>query len=289
MSSAPRFLVVEGNLRAAREAHEAAYGLSPGAAYAQSVGVIAPEAVFDIAYPADEGANLPDGRGLEGYDAVFLTGSALNVYFDTPEVRRQIELMRTVFASGTPCFGSCWGIQIGVSAAGGEVRKNPRGREVGFARRIAPTAAGAVHPLLEGRPPAFDAPAIHEDEVVTLPGEVIPLASNGMSAVQAAEIRVNGTIFWGVQYHPEFSLRELASILRRRRELLIREGFFASMETADAHLADIDALHDAPARKDLAWKLGLDEQVLDERRRLTEFGNFLRHVVWPNRSARGRG
>lgn len=289
MSTALRFLVVEGNLRAAREAHAGAYGLSPGASYAEAVGVITPEAVFDIACPADEGANLPNGQGLEGYDAVFLTGSSLNIYDDKPEVRRQIELMRAIYASGTPCFGSCWGIQLGVTAAGGAVAKNPRGREVGFARRIAPTAEGARHPLLAGRPAAYDAPAIHEDEVVTLPGEVVPLASNAMSEVQAAEIRINGTIFWGVQYHPEFSLRELASIMRRRRELLMREGFYASMAAADAHLDDLDELHEARGRKDLAWKLGLDAEVLDDARRLNEFGNFIAHVVRPARSARGRG
>ena len=34
-------------------------------------------------------------------------------------VTRQIELMRAVYAAGVPCFGSCWGIQVGAAAAGG--------------------------------------------------------------------------------------------------------------------------------------------------------------------------
>ncbi len=33
-----------------------------------------PHAVVDICYPADAGANLPDGCGLQGYDGVVITG-----------------------------------------------------------------------------------------------------------------------------------------------------------------------------------------------------------------------
>ena len=52
------------------------------------------------------------------------------------------------------------------AAAGGRVRKMPERLEAGVARRIAATDAGRAHPLLEGRPAAWDAPAIHGDEVV---------------------------------------------------------------------------------------------------------------------------
>ena len=60
---------------------------------------LAPGAVFDVAYPADTGANLPDACGLEGYDGVTITGSALHIYQDLPEVRRQIELARAVYVT----------------------------------------------------------------------------------------------------------------------------------------------------------------------------------------------
>ena len=288
MVSRPRFLVVEGNKRAARQAHMEAYGATPGDSYSSVVASLAGDVTIDIAMPTDEGTNLPDGQGLQSYDAVFLTGSALNIYKPVPEVTRQIELMRAVYASGTPCFGSCWGIQMGAVAAGGVVHLNPKGREVGFARRITLNEAGLQHPLLAGRPRAFDAPAVHEDEVASLPGEMKPLAYNAMSDVQAVEIRHGGGLFWGVQYHPEFSLRELAKIMRRRRENLVEEGFYSSLESADAHLDDLESLHHDASRKDLAWKLGLDAEVLDESRRLTEIRNFLKHVVNPTRSQRGR-
>jgi GMP synthase (glutamine-hydrolysing) len=206
----------------------------------------------------------------------------------TPPITRQIDLMRAIYASGTPCFGSCWGIQIGAAAAGGVVRKNPRGREIGLARAVTKTAAGKDHPLLAGRPDIFDVPCTHEDEVETLPEGATLLASNSISEVQAVEIRASGGMFWGVQYHPEFSLTELVSIMRRRRELLVREGFYADAASADAHMDDLVAVDADRSRKDIAWRLGLGEEVLDDARRKTELRNFIERLVIPAKAARGR-
>ncbi len=283
-----RLLVVEGNVRASREAHAASWGLTPGESYAAVLAEIEPALAVDIACPADEGANLPDPAGLESYDGVVLTGSALHVYEDQPPVRRQVELMRAVYAAGTPAFGSCWGIQVGTAAAGGVVHRNPRGREIGFARDIALTAAGRGHPMLAGRPDAFTAPAIHLDAVAVLPDGATVLARNAMADVQAAEIAHGGGLFWGVQYHPEFSLGEIAAILGRMPDLLVSEGFCLTLEAAAAHVADLAALHADPARADLAWRLGIDAQVIDPALRVTEIRNFMAHRVKPTASARGR-
>ena len=81
-----------------------------------------------------------------------LTGSHLSIYDRTPDILRQIDLMRAVYASRTPVFGSCWGLQIAAVAAEGDVQRNPLGREVGIARRILPTEAGRSHPMLAGSP-----------------------------------------------------------------------------------------------------------------------------------------
>ncbi|MDQ4134569.1 MAG: type 1 glutamine amidotransferase, partial [Pseudomonadota bacterium] len=272
-----RFLVVEGNARDARLAHRSAFGMMPCESYAALLQEIEPGAVCDLAFPADEGANLPDPAGLQAYDGVVLTGSALNLYDRTPAVLRQIDLMRAVYASGTPAFGSCWGLQVGAAAAGGEVQKNPQGREVGFARRITPTETGRLHPMLAGRPPAYDAPAIHLDIVTVSPADCTVLSFNANSAIQAAEIRADGGSLWGVQYHPEFSLLELATILERRAEILVREGFCESLEDAAAYVADLAALDAEPHRQDLAWRHGLDAEVLDPVRRTREIRNFVEH------------
>src|SRR6266403_1796200 len=56
-----------------------------------------------------------------------------------------------------PSFGSCWAAQMAVVAAGGMVRANPRGREMGIARKIALTPEGRGHPLYAGKGAVFDA------------------------------------------------------------------------------------------------------------------------------------
>lgn len=283
-----RFLVVEGNARDARLAYRRGFGLMPCESYAALLQAIAPGAVCDLAFPADEGANLPDPAGLESYDGVAITGSALNLYDRTPAILRQIDLMRAVYASGTPAFGSCWGLQLGAAAAGGDVARNPQGREIGFARGITPTEAGRVHPMLAGRAAAYDAPATHTDVVTVAPPDCTILSFNANSAIQAAEIRAAGGSLWGVQYHPEFSLLELASILERRAEILVREGFCESLEDAASYVADLATLDAEPHRTDLAWRHGLDAELLDPARRTREIRNFVEHRVKPARSARGR-
>ena len=283
-----RFLVVEGNVRESREGFREAYGLTPSESYANVLQHLAPDALCDIAFPADEGANLPDGEGLEGYDGIVLTGSGLNVYDGGPAIQRQVELMRAVYKSKTPAFGSCWGIQIGAVAAGGTVTKNERGREINIARNIAPTEAGLAHPLLQGRARAYDAPCSHLDHVTGLPGEILILASNTMSEVQAAEIRHEGGVFWGVQYHPEFDLETMAVILERYGDGLVREGFFTDKASCDSYAADMRVLHGDPTRVDVAWRMGIGADILDPAVRRTELTNFIAHQVRPTKSARGR-
>src|SRR6185436_9038772 len=153
-------------------------------------------------------------QALEGYDGVAITGSGLHVYDGGPSVTRQIELARAVLDAGTPIFGSCWGLQVLTAAAGGSVRKNPNGREIGFGRRIRLTEAGRKHPMYAGKLDVFNAPTVHLDEVEALAPGTTVLATNAVSDVQSAEIRTNGSIAWAVQYHPEYPLREIAAIVR---------------------------------------------------------------------------
>lgn len=283
-----RFLVIEGNVKGPRERHRETYGKTYAESYGTVLQGIEKDAVYDVALPADEGANIPDAAGLEGYDGIFLTGSALNAYHATPEILRQVDLMRAAFKSRTPVFGSCWGLQMGAMASGGDVQANPMGREVGFARKIVKTEAGHSHALLAGRPTSWDSPAIHLDVVAVLPGDVTVLAKNSLTPVQAAEIRQDGGVFWGVQYHPEFSLIELAAILDRYKPTLLSEGFLRSEEEHTTYVSELRAMGEDPKRLDLAWKHGLDAEILEDDRRLTEIRNFITHYVKPTKSARGR-
>ena len=289
MTSPTRFLIAESETPDARERRRANVGRSSGETYADTLRAIERDALCDMIRPAEDGAELPEREGLQAYDAVFLTGSPLHLYKDTPEVRRQLSFMRAVFASGTPSFGSCAGLQVAAVAAGGTVRENRRGHEAAFARRITPTAAGLRHKLLAGRPAAYDALSIHSNEVEHLPDDATLLATNGVTGVQAAEIRHDGGVFWGVQYHPELPLDEVAGALRQQADDLIEQSLAQDKAAVEAYAATVETLGRTPARRDLAWQLGLDRQVTDPALRQAELRNFIEHLAHPARSRRGRG
>jgi GMP synthase (glutamine-hydrolysing) len=286
---APRLLVMEGNSPETRAEHEAAGGVVASRGYAELLHELLPNAVVDICFPGDPGANLPDGVALEAYDGVAITGSSLHVYNGGTEITQQIEMVRAVLAAGTPIFGSCWGLQILTVAAGGSVRRNPKGRELGFGRGIKLTEAGRKHPMYAGKPDVFNAPTVHLDEVETIAPGTSVLATNAVSDVQSVEIRCNGALAWGVQYHPEYPLRDIATIVRRIGPRLIGEGFFLNEADIDTFANDLDALDRDPHDKRLAWRHGISHNVLDKRLRVGEIANWVEFQVLPTRAKRGRG
>jgi GMP synthase (glutamine-hydrolysing) len=280
---------MEGNSPETRAQHVAAGGTVASTGYANLLQDLLPSAVVDVCFPGDPGANLPNGEALEGYDGVAITGSGLHIYDGGPAVTRQIELTRAILDAGTPIFGSCWGLQVLTTAAGGVVRKNPKGREIGFGRGIRLTEPGRKHPMYVGKPEVFNAPTVHLDEVETIAPGTTVLATNDVSDVQSAEIRCNGAVAWGVQYHPEYPLREIAAIVRRIGLRLIDEEFFLDTADIETFASDLDTLDRNPDDKRLSWRHGISRNVLDKRLRTGEVANWLEFQVLPTRAKRGRG
>jgi GMP synthase (glutamine-hydrolysing) len=281
-----RFLVAESEAPESREARRKSVGRSSGETYVATLRTLAPGANCDQVKPAEDEGPERQPDDLRRYDAVFLCGSPMHVYEDSPKVRRLLRFMQAVFAAGTPSFGSCAGLQVAVAAAGGTVRPRRHGQEAGFARRIVPTAPGRQHPLLAGRAESYDAIAIHSDEVEALPPDATLLASSSETRVQAVEIRSGAGLFWGVQYHPELRLDEVGPALRRQAEALVEDGLAADRDGVEDFARRVDALARAPERRDLAWQLGLDRQVTDAGLRRLELRNFIRHLAEPRRLAR---
>jgi GMP synthase (glutamine-hydrolysing) len=159
---------------------------------------------------------------------------------------------------------------------------------VGVARKIFATSVGTGHPLLAARSGAWDALAIHRDEVGQPPEGALVLASNGHSPVQAMEVKRGGGVFWGVQYHPEFDLPEMARTLERLGPSLIADGHFADEMALVAHVASLRTLAGNRLRRDLAWALGLDSDILDPVTHRSEIRAWMTHLVIPYRRERGR-
>ncbi|MCL6553552.1 MAG: type 1 glutamine amidotransferase [Firmicutes bacterium] len=278
-----RFCIVNGYPAPNREVLRQAGHCSADEMYVWAFRTLAPEARCDVLYLADLDVPVPDDDWIAAYDAFLWTGSNLTIYdSDDPRVQRQIAFCRRIFQVGRPQWGSCWGIQMAAVAAGGEVRKNPRGREMAVARKIHLTPEGRTHPMFQGKPEVFDGFISHLDEVTRVPDGGVVLATNAHTRVQALEVRWARGVFWATQYHPEYDLVQMTRLIAARGEHLIQEGFFADRAALEHRIARMEALARQPSRKDLRWDLAIDDDLLDERIRWVELRNWLQVLVLPS-------
>jgi len=276
-----RLCIINGYPKPNREVLTRAGMCGADELYVRVLKKLVPDVRVETLFIADMDTSLPDARQAEGYDGFIWTGSNLTIYEDDPRVTRQIEFSRLIFAIGRPQFGSCWGLQMAAVAAGGEVRKNPRGREMGFARKLRLTAEGRRHPMYEGKPDVFDGFISHLDEVTRLPNGGVLLATNDHTRVQALEVRSGQGVFWATQYHPEYELAEMARLIVARADPLIKEGFFADRAALEAKVHRMEALASDPSRKDLRWDVALEDDILDDQIRQCELRNWVRKMVMP--------
>jgi len=131
-----KFLIVDGYPKSSRDDFDKAGMKHAWRLYAEMLQRHLPEAQYSVWFPSDT-PELPDSLGPEHYAGVLWTGCNLTIYHDDDErVTRQIPLAKQAYEKGTPQFGSCWGLQMAVVAAGGKVEPNPLGREMGLARKI---------------------------------------------------------------------------------------------------------------------------------------------------------
>jgi GMP synthase (glutamine-hydrolysing) len=189
------------------------------------------------------------------------------------------------YEAGIPQFGSCWGVQIAVYVAGGDVKANPKGREMGVARKVFLTEAGRCHPMYEGKAPVFDGLVSHDDEITRLPECATLLASNDFTSVQAVEVKYKNGIFWATQYHTEYDIHEIARLILAREQKLTKQGFFQSHEDLIRLVNELETLFTNPSRKDLRWRLAIDDDLLCDHIRQLEFVNWLKYFNFVKRTA----
>jgi GMP synthase (glutamine-hydrolysing) len=286
MASKLRFLIIDGYPKASRDEFDRVGMKHAWRLYVEMLKKYLPEAEYTLWLPSDDPAPT-DGLGPHHYDAILWTGCNLTIYhLDDARVTRQIEFAKNSYEVGTPAFGTCWGVQMAAVAAGGEVRANPRGREMGIARQIRLTAEGLQHPMLEGKPAVYNGFISHLDEVTQLPPGALLLASNEFTRVQAIEVKHQKGVFWATQYHPEYNLHEVARLIAAREPKLVSEGFFQSHEDLTLYIDKLETLFHKPNRKDLRWQLSIDDDVLSDQVRQVEFRNWINKVVLP-RTATG--
>jgi GMP synthase (glutamine-hydrolysing) len=161
-------------------------------------------------------ARLPLPPGLDRAGALVLTGSPSSVTERAGWMLQLEAFLRQVVAQQTPVLGICFGHQILAQALGGEVIRNPRGREIGTIE----VELLADDPVLDGLGPRFVANATHVDTVGRLPPGATRLARSSLD--EAAAFRLGSAL--GVQFHPEIDGDVMGRYLDVRREAVEAEG-----------------------------------------------------------------
>ncbi len=215
-----KILIVEGNTAEENGSFTEAGIKTHTESLKESLDYLNKELIVEVINPSSDKNIQVFNEKLKSYDGLIWGGSSLNIYNDTPEIRRQIEFMKNCQNKVKNILGICWGMQVAVTAAGGQVKKASTSH-VGIAKEIEINEYGLKHPLYKDKEKKFNSPAFNYDEVVKIPENGICLASNKINKVQSLYFQINKTRVWGLQYHPEITYEKMISLINFRRKRLI--------------------------------------------------------------------
>jgi GMP synthase (glutamine-hydrolysing) len=120
------------------------------------------------------------------YSAVVGLGSPSTAYLPqtNPHHKELVRLFKLTRRRKIPSFNICYSMQLFSLVHGGEVVKNPAGKEVGF-REVRPTPEGREDPIIGNIGP-YTTLQWHGDVVEELPMGAVRLASSRMTKNQVA-------------------------------------------------------------------------------------------------------
>ena len=232
-----KILIVEGNLKEENKNFSEVGIQTHTKSLQDSLNHFKKELRFDVVNPSSD-ANLDSVNDkLITYDGLIWGGSSLNIYNDTPEIKKQIGFMKECQKKVKNILAICWGMQVAVTAAGGEVKKADSSH-IGIASEITINNEGLNHPIYKDKEKKFNSPAFNFDEVKKLPDNAICLASNKINKIQSLYFKVNETKVWGLQYHPEITYEKMISLIEFRKEKLIKlRKVFRDEKDVERHIS----------------------------------------------------
>ncbi len=257
-----KILVVEGNLKEENQSFSEAGIQTHTESLKHSLSYFTDQLNIDVVNPSSDENISENIDTLESYDGLIWGGSSLNIYNNTPEIKRQIEFMRECQKKIKKVLAICWGMQVAVTAAGGEVKKGEKGSHRGIARDIEINENGLNHPLYKNKNKKFNTPAFNFDEVVTLPENSTLLASNPINNVQGLNFKIGNCDVWGLQYHPEITYNKMINLIIFRKDRLIERGAFKDENQIDDHIKNIE----------------IENKKLDKLSRMRELENWLDYL-----------
>ena len=235
-----KILIVEGNLREENQSFTEGGIKTHTESLRDSINYFTKKLEIDVVNPSSD-KNISDKvEDLNKYDGLIWGGSSLNIYNDTVEIRRQIEFMRECQKKIKKILAICWGMQVAVTVAGGEVKKCLKGAHRGIAHNIEINNIGLRHKIYKDKKKKFNTPAFNFDEVVTLPSKSVLLSSNPLNKVMGLNFKIGESDIWGIQYHPEITYSKMISLIHFRRERLLNKQAFKDDDEINDHVKIIE-------------------------------------------------
>ena len=233
-------LIVEGNLREENKSFTDGGIKTHTESLKDSISYFTTNIGIDVVNPSSDSNITEVVKDLSKYDGLIWGGSSLNIYSNTPEIKRQLEFMKECQNKIKNILAICWGMQVAVTVAGGEVKKCSKGAHRGIAHNIEINQDGLKHPLYKNKNKIFNTPAFNFDEVVTLPNNATLLASNSLNKVMGTTFVAGMSNVWGIQYHPEITYSKMISLIRFRKDRLISKKAFKDDKEIESHINVIE-------------------------------------------------
>ncbi len=167
---------------------------------------------YDIDVNVVKGYEM-DELNAEKDSAWIITGSAHSVYDGFDWIEYLKSKLKDMLVLQKPVLGICFGHQLIADTFGGEVILNPKGWELGSCR-VELTEHAEKCSLFNGLESPLDVFQSHQDIVTQIPKDAILLARNDMG-IQSFSYK---NIFYGVQFHPEFTKEVMEKYLDIRYE-----------------------------------------------------------------------
>ena len=218
---------------------------------------------LDVVNPSSDTNISSIIKNIKKHHGLIWGGSALSIYNDTIEIRRQIEFMKECFKNIKSILAICWGMQVAVTAAGGEVKKSNNGVHIGIAQNISVNENGIKFPLYKNKKNIFNSPAFNFDEVATTPKDSTILASNKVNKVQSLNFKTGTSEIWGLQYHPEITYDKMIRLIKFRKDRLINvRKVFINENEIEEHINLIEE----------------ENKITEKSSRLRELQNWLDYI-----------
>ena len=235
-----KILLVEGNLREVNQEFTDNGIKTHTESLKESINYFTNNLEIDSVNPSSDSNIFEKVKDLDKYDGLIWGGSSLNIYSDTIEIRKQIDFMRECQKRVKNILAICWGLQVAVTAAGGEVKQGKNGAHRGIAHEIIINSEGLKHLLYKDKKQTFNTPAFNYDEVVTLPAGSTLLSSNKVNKVMGLNFKSELSDIWGIQYHPEITYEKMITLINFRKERLLQNKSFNSEEDMNSHINIIE-------------------------------------------------